>query len=175
MAAPSTLTLIDVTVRMEQFHNWTPSIGRVRFYSDVVLQGPTEDLFITDLEEVRLFDVNGVVTVPLAATNDPEWIPVGWTWGVEITTNGRLISGSFSLPYNGGPVNLADVLNIAAPVPGVNYVPLAARGAPGGVAALGQDGFVPDSELRYPILVLELNEDPPPGTSSNTLIFRKTS
>lgn len=175
MGAPSTLTLIAVTIKMERFAGWTPSIGQVRIYTDNVLQSPTEDLFVTDVDETKLFDTSGVCDFLLPASNDPQWSPPEITYNCDINTGGRTISGKFFLPYDGGPVNLADVLNVASPAPGQVYVLQSSRGASGGVATLGSDGFIPDAQFRYPILVLEDGDPVPPDTRPDTLIFHKTA
>lgn len=171
MSAPSTLTMITVICDMKRFANWAPSTGKVRIYTDVILQGPTEDLMVTDIGDEKFFD-NGETVMQLPATNDPQWNPQNFTYAVEITTGGRVISGSLSLPYDGGPVNLADVLNLAPPTPGANYVLLSARGVPGGVATLDSDGYIPLTQIKNPVLVLGSSDPIPAGTPSGTLIVR---
>lgn len=174
MAFPASLTVITVTGTYVKYPSGTPATGKIRFISKVLLQGPTDNVIVEPFDISVLLDSAGSFSIQLPATNDPDWTPVNWTYAVELILNNKVISGSLALPYNGGPVDLADAFNSAFPVPGQSYVLLSARGAPGGVAGLDVNGHVPVAELPFNVLVLGPTDPVPSGTPVNTVIVRTT-
>jgi hypothetical protein len=172
---PASLNLVTVTGDFRSWPNGTPSTGKALFTCKQALNGPTDDVIIPPFEAEALFTA-GVFSIALPPTNDPEWGPSGWAYEVTILINGRVaVRGSLVLPYDGGSVALADVLSSAPAVPGVSYVLLSSRGAPGGVASLDVSGYVPLTQLRNPNLVLGLSDPVPTGTPAGTVILRTTT
>jgi hypothetical protein len=91
---------------------------------------------------------DGSFTVNLPATDQPGYVPTGWTYRVILTCGNRRIVGSLSVPYNSGGFDLADRINLDdPPEPGDTYVTLGMRGAANGVAALDGTGKVPAAQL----------------------------
>ena len=87
----------------------------------------------------------GAFSVELPATDDPAWVPVDWTYDVEIYSGGQVLTGTLAVPYDGGSIVLDDALQVdQAADTGQSYLLLSARGAAGGVAALNVDGDVLD-------------------------------
>lgn len=170
---PPSMSLVTVTCHFHDFPNITPN-GQVKFTSPVTLQGPVENTIVKPFSKAVLFNQSGDISIDLPACNDPDWSPSSnWVYKVEITSLGHYIAGKLFIPYDQGPVNLAAALNIHPPAPGHTYVQTSALGASGGVPSLGSDGYIPDSQLRFPSAVLEKNDQVPDDTRPGTLIFRK--
>jgi hypothetical protein len=171
---PSSLTVVTVVGDFRRYSS-TAISGKVVFRQKVALFSPTDNA-IVPMDTYEALFTNGTFTIVLPSTNDPEWNPKNWTYEVEVFIGGRsMLHGSMALPYTASPVDFADVFMPGSSASGDTFIFLSARGAPGGVAALGSDGYVPDSQLRFPVLVLDQNEPLPAGTRSNTLVYRKTA
>lgn len=149
MPYPAGLPTITVTGAFAK--EGTVSAGTVTFYSYKWLIGPTDDALISPFSQSVDLDGSGEFTVPLPPCNHPNWGPLGWSYRVRIAVDGDIGWGSALIPYNapGLTVDLADVINMddATPTPGTNYVLLASRGAPGGVASLDGMALVPVAQL----------------------------
>lgn len=142
MGYPASLTLITVTGKFDR-KTGEPS-GTVTFAAPpkVWLRSTSDDTFIPPFSETVQLDSNGEFTVDLPATNDPEWLPANWSYSVTIKVDGSTLTGSLSLPYDGGPVALADVLSGASASAGQTYVLRDSLGEPNGPAALDGDGLL---------------------------------
>jgi hypothetical protein len=91
---------------------------------------------------------DGSFTVNLPATDQPGYVPTGWTYRVILTCGNRRTVGTLAVPYNGGGFDLADRINLDdPPETGDTYVTLGMRGAANGVAALDGTGKVPAAQL----------------------------
>lgn len=91
---------------------------------------------------------DGSFTVNLPATDQPGYVPTGWTYRVILTCGNRRTVGTLAVPYNSGGFDLADRINLDdPPETGDTYVTLGMRGAANGVAALDGTGKVPAAQL----------------------------
>ena len=141
--------------------------GTVRIVLNNFMQGPADDLFVTAYDETIPLDSNGAFSVRLPATDAPGWTPSSYKIVVTITNAERpdhlegidrigpnwrpadqVLRHTLSIPHSEtGPIDLADVANIPAPIPGQSYIVAASKGSPGGVATLDENGKVPSSQL----------------------------
>lgn len=146
MPYPATLTTVTVTGTATVDGVALP--GYARIYSGVTMRGPAGEIVLGVDERVAL-DADGAFSLTVPATNDPDWVPVGFTYRVHVQAGGKAVRGTLSLPYTDTDVQLAAVLNLDVddPDPGSTYLLLSARGAAGGVASLGSDGLVPAAQL----------------------------
>ena len=125
MAFPAGLTLITVTCNAAEFPAGGVAAGTVTFSSPAWLVGPTDNAIVPKFTKTVTMASDGSATIALPATNDPDWTPQGWAYAVSINVGGQSQLASLQLPYDGGPVNLADVLTTTAPTAGVTYATLA--------------------------------------------------
>ncbi|GGN40131.1 hypothetical protein FHR83_007114 [Actinoplanes campanulatus] len=148
MAFPPSLITRAVYGRFLAYPEGVPAKGSVAFKSTELLQGPADGAFVAPIDAKVPLD-EGEFVVLLPATDDPDWTPAGWTYTVTVTVNGKTFKAPLELPVSGpAEVDLAAVLNLgAAPGPATFYIPAAAKGAPGGVAELGEDGTLLRSQL----------------------------
>lgn len=120
MAYPEGLTLITVTGQVAGIVDADEAY--VTFFRPVWLQGPTPGVLVASGSEVAYCDSDGEFSIDLPATNDPAWAPVGWSYSVGVYRSGAINRGTMQLPYDGGPVDLADVFQPdETPQPGVSY------------------------------------------------------
>lgn len=162
MSFPASLTTRTVKGRFVTHPDGVAAKGFVRIVLDGYMQGPTDDLFVAPFDRTfRL--VNGAFSTVLPATNDPEWtssfyrvyintdtlLPVEeFRRRVSTSDSMREIKVRLDVPYNStDPIDLADVINLTPAQPGGNYILLATKGQPNGVASLDSDGKVPTSQL----------------------------
>jgi hypothetical protein len=79
-----------------------------------------DDTFVVPRVLVAFLNASGHFSIVLPATNDPDWVPVGWTFRVTLDfgDDGRQFLGDLLIPYDapGGTVSLAAL----APVPAAN-------------------------------------------------------
>jgi hypothetical protein len=147
MPFPAGLTLITVSGTVAEFPAGGVASGSISFTSPAWLTGPTDNSVVPPFTKTVQLAADGSFSVQLPATNDPDWSPTGWAYTVKIVAGEQVFRASLQLPYNGGPVDVADVLQPTAPVAGQSYVLLASRGAANGVASLDGSGQVPLSQL----------------------------
>lgn len=159
MSFPPTLTTRTVKGRFVTHPDGVPAKGFVRIVLDNYMQGPTDDAIVAPFD--RAFPlVDGSFSAVLPATDDPQWTPSYYR--VYITTVSKLatdrargpredtntVKTRLDVGYNSSAdIDLADVLNLPAPTPGETYIVAAAKGVPGGVATLGNDGYVVSTQL----------------------------
>jgi hypothetical protein len=147
MPFPVGLTLITVSGTVAEYPNGGVTSGSITFTSPTWLTSSVDDAVVPQFAKTVTLAADGTFTVNLPATNDPGWTPQGWAYDVRIAVGGLVFRASLSLPYDGGAVNVADVLAPTAPVPGQSYVLLSSRGAPNGVASLDGSGLVPLAQV----------------------------
>jgi hypothetical protein len=166
MSFPASLTARTVKGRFVTHPDGVAAKGFVRIVLDGFMQGPTDDLFVAPFDRVfKLID--GAFSTILPATNDPQW--TSSFYRVYITTElkephdrfkgpldeTKTIKVQLTVPYDSNsPIDLADVINLPVSPPAGNYILLATKGQPNGVASLGSDGLVPAEQL-------------PPGNGGN--------
>lgn len=121
MPLPAGWTLIDVTGTYTQ-RNGDPAVGRVVFTSPQVVVVDGE--IIVPRHIVGTLDEDGLVAVELPATDDPDIDPVGWTWQVREDIRGLHREYSIEVPYDGGPIDLADVVHVVPIEETTSYLPL---------------------------------------------------
>jgi hypothetical protein len=147
MPFPAGLALITVSGTVAEFPAGGVASGSISFTSPAWLTGPTDNSVVPPFTKTVQLAADGSFSVQLPATNDPDWSPSGWAYTVKIVAGEQVFRASLQLPYNGGPVDVADVLQTTAPVAGQSYVLLASRGAPNGVASLDGSGQVSAVQL----------------------------
>lgn len=149
MPLPASLDTITVTGTFLD-HNGDPQSGTVRFTTTQLLQSSSDNLFITPGAYETPLDVNGSFSIDLPATDDPEWVPQGYTYQLAVTLENFTRIWSIAIPWTtpGGTVDLADVLpneDVNAPA---SYVLRTSVGAVGGPAGpLDINGRIPAIQL----------------------------
>jgi hypothetical protein len=145
MPYPASLTTVTVTGTVTRDGVVKP--GYARIYSGVTLRGPAGE-FVVGVDERVDLDVAGAFSLVVPATNDPDWVPVGFTYRAVLEAGGEVVRGTLSLPYTDTAVDMTSVFNLDTdPEAGSTYLLLSARGTANGVASLGSDGLVPSSQL----------------------------
>lgn len=142
MPLPVDLSTAVVTMTAEK-GDGSPETGTVTFTRSVVLQSPTDNLFITPFDAVATLDGTGHIQVTLPVTNDADYAP-SFVYDVHIQLSKWEYRFSMTLTAN---VDLADVIGTVPADPPSAYVLLASVGAAGGVASLDGAGQVPLSQL----------------------------
>lgn len=116
MALPSSLTTITVTGTFLK-GDGTPEDGYLEFSNGVALVSTGDNVIVSPSSfRARLTDA-GQISVALPATNDPDWMPTGWTWQVtQQLDGGGTRTYSITLPHDavGGTVDLADLAPVQA-------------------------------------------------------------
>lgn len=150
MSFPASLTTRMVKGRFVTYPAGEPAKGKVRIVLNDFMQGPTDDAFVAPIDETFKLDSNGEFSALLPATNDPQWTHSYYK--VTITIGEKVVRDRFILPYNDtSDFNLADNLNLPSSTPGEQYILVAAKGAPGGVASLGTDGKIIPGQIPLSI------------------------
>jgi len=148
MAYPDSLTTITLTGRFVDGDTGLPAEGTITFVSSYLLQGPTDDAFVTPVNKtMRLID--GAFSVVLPATDDPDWTPQGFTYRVVLNTDCESQSWIISLPVSLAPtVDLADIAPVSTAPPVTMYVLASRVGTVGGPAGpLDANGKIPISQI----------------------------
>lgn len=149
MPLPTSLDQITVTGQFLK-NDGTAQSGTVRFTSTQLLQSGVEDLFITPGSFEATLDGTGAFSLSLPATNDPDWVPQGYAYQLDLVLSGFSRTFTISIPWNapGSTLDLADLLpntDVNAPT---SYVLLPSVGQVGGPAGpLDQNGYVPVSQI----------------------------
>lgn len=175
MPLPASLDLITVTGQFLK-NDGTPQSGTVTFTTTQLLQSGTENLFVTPGSYQASLDGTGAFTVDLPATNDPDWVPQGYTYQLDVALQGFSRMYTLAIPWTapGGTIDLADVLpNVDVNAP-ASYVILTSVGQVGGPAGpLDQNGFVPVDQIPtltdlIPASLLDAKGDLVVATANNT-------
>lgn len=146
MPTPAGLTTVTVTGQAVTIDG--APIDDAVFICEHWLIGPAADLAVAPFKIHALLGEDGSFDVDLPATDDPAWTPQDWTYTVRLARGSKFVYGRLSVPYDGGPFDLADRLNLdQGDVEPNTYVTLAMRGAANGVAALDGTGKVPAAQL----------------------------
>lgn len=144
MAYPASLTVRTVKGHFVTYPG-VGAEGTVRIFLVDSMQGPADDMFVASFG-ISMKLVNGQFSIDLPATDDPQWTASRYV--VDIIVNGKTIRREFSVPSAGsGPLDLTDLIQL--PIhPAVDaYILAAAKGAPGGVATLDNDGKITPTQL----------------------------
>lgn len=122
MAVPTQITVTGTYLRPDG----EPSTGTAEFTSHAfVRHALSDDVMAPGTIPATLVD--GELSVPVPATDDPDWSPDRWTWLVTLRLDGnRPVEFSAAIPYDspGGTLDLSALL----PVPesgGELYAPVA--------------------------------------------------
>lgn len=102
---------------------------------------------IGNLPPVIATVTNGVFTVSLPATDNPNVIPQGWVYTVAVATDAYVGVFQAALASTPNPTTFAAMTPVSGTTPVAVYVPLTAVGVASGVASLDVTGKVPASEL----------------------------
>ena len=81
MPLPGSLTTITVSGTYLKFDG-TPESGVVQFVNQAFLQSASDNIIVAYGTTTVTLDANGAFTAVLPATNDPEWVPIGFTYNV---------------------------------------------------------------------------------------------
>lgn len=94
-----------------------PRTGRIIFRTAGYIMSGLDDTFVVPRILAQTLDSSGHFSIAIAATNDPDWTPTGWTYRVSLDfgDDGWLGPWDIVVPYDssGGAVSLAAL----APVP----------------------------------------------------------
>lgn len=104
------VTLITVSGTFTEADG-TPEVGKIFLISDIIIQSSSENAMVGPLNYEAELDEDGHFEVEVAATNDPDWAPLNFTYLVkEKLTNGTR-TYRIAVPYDsaGAALNLADV------------------------------------------------------------------
>lgn len=142
MATP---TLVTVTGRITR--GGDPAAGTVTFTTYRPLVSAADDSVVVPAPStVVVLDGDGEFTVQLLATNDPDWLPVGWSYSVRVNA-GAGARGSMQLDYQATSVDFDDVFQAGGSAEaGRSFVKVSALGQPSGVATLDEDGILVESQ-----------------------------
>lgn len=125
MAFPAGLTMVSVHCAFDLPPNGGAS-GTVRFISPGPLVGAGDNSIVPPFVVAAELDASGECTVQLPATDDPDWVPVGWAYEVAIRIGATTVLGTLQLGYQAPSVELADLMQVdGAAVAGVTYATLA--------------------------------------------------
>ncbi len=146
MAFPEGLTLITVSGQVAGLPDGMPAHVTVSWPWMTSSTGA----FLAAGQVLAPVDGAGEFSLEVPATNDPAWSPTGFTLRVTVVRGVRVTRGTMLLPYDGGPVELADVFNPDdATEPGQTYA-LVGHTHPGG----GEGGPIAISDVTGLTLAL---------------------
>jgi hypothetical protein len=131
----------------------TPESGTVTFVAPSLMSSPGDNEQITPGRFVGTLTSEGVLSLPVYATDDPDWNPNGWSYRVIVNLSQYRETFNVLIPYtsSGGTLDMADIAPSIVVSPGVMYAPLAHthpeyEGGGGGVAGVtsvnGRSGVV---------------------------------
>lgn len=147
MPLPASLNTVTVTGTYYKADG-TFETGTVSFTREVYLKSQTDNAFILPGTVTAILNVNGSISVSLPVTDDPDWLPIDWTYIVKETLSTGSRQYFITLPTTGGNVDLADISPVNDPLGGSTYVPLTMVGQVGGPAGpLDPSGKIPNSQL----------------------------
>jgi hypothetical protein len=125
MPFPAGLTLVTVACQFDTPPSGGAS-GTVRFTCQSTLVGATDDSIVAPFTVSATLDANGEASVQLPATNDPQWVPLDWSYAVYAVIGTATIRGTLQLDYLTASVQLADLIQVdGAATVGVTYATLA--------------------------------------------------
>src|SRR6185369_8143338 len=104
MATPTLVTVngaLNPLLKAEKVIFRIPTTLRYTLGPDVILPG---DQLSTAVPS------NGVFTLPVYGTNDPNWSPANWTYTVVIEGDDVRVEYSAQVPYNAGTINFSAIL-----------------------------------------------------------------
>lgn len=139
------MTYITVTGKfLKGDADGTPEVGSVIFRRSVQLTSSSQNVSSSPGDIEAPLDASGAFSIPIPATNDPDYSPI-FTYEVIRQLSGGVMPSYFiSVPANtvGGTVDLADIAPVVENASGVSYVLASTLGQPNGVATLDVDGLL---------------------------------
>jgi hypothetical protein len=174
MAFPASLATKTVTGTFQIYPAGAPGVGSAVFSNSNWLFSTGDDTIIAPFEAQATLDGAGEFTIDLPATDDPQWTPQGWSYGVTITVSGSTLSGSLEVPHDHvGEIDISDHFTPEAPSAGASYILITQKGIAGGVAALDADGDVNDAAGNK-VLAPTVSETPPVDPEEGDFWFEIT-
>jgi len=173
MPFPASLATKTITGTFQIFPAGAPGVGSVVFSNTNWLFSTSDDTIIAPFEAQATLDGAGEFSIVLPATDDPQWTPQGWTYGVTITVSGSTLSGSLAVPSDGGDIDISDSFVPEAPSAGASYILITQKGVANGVAALDADGDVNDAAGNK-VLAPTVSETPPVDPDEGDFWFEIT-
>lgn len=141
MATPTMITVQGTYLKPDG----TPESGYVRLISSTFIRDSASDDVVVPGELRATLDVSGNVSLPVPATDDPAWSPVGWTYDVTVQLSGGRHQFTAAIPYStpGGVLDLTDLIP-SLPSDGELYAPISHthEGGGGGGAGASPSGTV---------------------------------
>jgi len=134
-ALPPDVTSITVHGKYVDY-NGDAAVGTVTFSMTQLLKDADGKIFILPGGITAILDVDGEFTVDVIATDDPDLTPSGWTYNVAVALTGYSTSFAMEVPYNGGDIDLFDVIVTIPVIPGATYI------QPSDLAGLGVPAFL---------------------------------
>lgn len=149
MPLPSNYSVRTVHGKWIALPDGSPATGTVTFTASVAhLVSSSDELVILTKPITVTLDSSGEATAELPTTDDPDVSPTGFTYSVvEQFSEDEQRAYSIDVPAGTEPVELATVIPVAPVTPTGRYIVTLEKGAPGGVATLGDDGLVPDDQV----------------------------
>lgn len=108
MAMPTLITVKGTYLKLDG----TPETGTIQFISSVSVLKSGDRTAIAPSEVKRTLDSLGRFDIILPASNDPAWLPIGWTYKVILKLSGTYSTFNTVIPYNAinGEVFITDLL-----------------------------------------------------------------
>lgn len=132
MAMPSDITSITVSATYLDPAG-EPCRGFVTFTPSIT--ATTEDNIFAVPLRAELTPA-GLMSIVLAATDDPDWLAPGWTYLVVEAIEGAPVRAySIEVPFDGGAIDLATVAPVISPAAVTPYILRTQIGVSGGVAS----------------------------------------
>ena len=143
MSFPSSLTLVTVSIQVDE----PPSGGGDGFFEFKCPYALLGETIVPPFTRTVALNSSGAATIPLPATDDPQWSPAGWAYTVTGKLGGEIVTGTLTLPHGSPTATLAARLQVdGAAAGGVSYILTSQRSVAGGVAGLDVDGDVIDAD-----------------------------
>lgn len=96
MALPTLITVKGTYLKLDG----TPETGSIRFLSSVFALKSGDRTAVVPSEVRVELDSTGSFEIVLPASNDPAWLPVGWTYKVVLKLSGNYSTFNTVIPYN---------------------------------------------------------------------------
>jgi hypothetical protein len=147
VALPASLNHVNVSGTYYK-NDGTFESGTVTFAREVYLRSATDDAIILPGTKTATLNVSGSFVISLPVTDDPDYLPIGWTYTVTETLSSGSRQYTITLPVASGNVNLADIAPVFTPSQGTAYVLVTSVGDVGGPAGpLDINGKIPADQI----------------------------
>lgn len=154
-----------------------PQTGTVTIKSSNTLQRTSDNSTAGPFFFEKELDVTGYFEVDVPATDDPAWLPTGWTYLIKEYLSGGVRTYRITVPIAsvGGTLDLADVSPIVSAPDPAAYILSSEKGAPLGVATLDSGGQVPAGQLPVtgggiPASIVDVKGDLIAASAANTVV-----